>query len=492
MEADRRGAGSIIRLDHSRVVMMSGDVPGSEGLQSRRRVAVFTGSFDPPTNYHREVVRRLREAGFAEVIVRPVVPRAETPDGEHAEPLHRAVMADLAFRDLPGVVVDLAELEHGQHLPDHLLAEAYAQRGEVWQVVSAEFVRGGQQGASLIQSRWQEGPIWWQQGRFVVLHARSAPPQQDDLPPHALVLSVDDHIPTAEIRRRVFEGKDIRPYVPEAVYAYIRRYRLFTGVPAPRETRVVLDDVRLRILWDEANPLAQKLAERFQRWQGEPPTAILVLGGDGTMLSAIRRHWRERLPFLGLNAGTLGFLMNEELPEELDHLELVLYRMPMLRVETTAPDGQRQQGLAYCDAWMERDSGQAAWLRLEVDGRIQIPKLVGDGLLVATPAGSSGYARAMGATPVPLSAPVLTLAGSNVFQPYFWKPVTLPETAHVRICNLDERGKRPVRGFLDGHPLGPVSTMDIRLSAVAAAELAFTPQYDLSERLLRSLFPTKE
>src|SRR6185503_7776627 len=138
-------------------------------------------------------------------------------------------------------------------------------------------------------------------------------------------------------------------------------------------------------------------------------------------------------------------------------------RMPMLRVETVAEDGTTTHGLAYGDAWVERDSGQASWLRIDVDGRTQVPKVVGDGLLVATPAGSSAYARAMGATPVPLSAPVLTLAGSNVFRPRFWKPVALPESAAVKITSLDTAGKRPVRGFIDGRMVGLVRSMDIRV-----------------------------
>ncbi len=454
-----------------------------------RKVAIFTGSFDPPTNYHREAVRRLLQAGFEEVIVRPTVPRRTPSDGEHAEPLHRAVMADLAFADLPGVAVDLSELDSGEHLPNYEYEKVYGERGEVWHVVAAEFLSGGRRGQALIQTHWQQGQQLWQQGRFVVLHPPQTPPEPADLPPRVVLLAVDDHLPTLEIRRRVFEGKDIQPYVPPAVHAYIRRYRLFSGVPAPRETQMVIERPRLRIIWDEHNPAARTLARRFERWQAEPPNAILVLGGDGTMLAAIRALWRLRLPFIGLNAGTMGFLMNEELPAELENLTLRVYLMSMLRVETTSPDGRTHIGLAYSDAWLERDSGQAAWLRLEVDGRVQIPRVVGDGLLVATPSGSSGYARAMGATPVPLSAPVLTLAGSNVFQPYFWKPVALPETAVVRITNVDERGKRPVRGFLDGQPVGLVRSMEIRRSAVAAAELAFTPQYDLSERLLRSLFP---
>jgi len=457
-----------------------------------RKVAVFTGSFDPPTNYHCRVAQLLRERGFDEVIVRPTAPRAESPDGEHAGPIHRAVMADLAFRDLAGVRVDLGDLDEGEPLSDYRFDAHYAESGTVWHVVAGDFVSGGQSGQSAIQSRWENGGDLWKTGRFVVLHPTNAPPRQADLPPVAELIAIDDHMPTANIRRRVFEGGSARPDVPGAVDDYIRRYRLFSGIPSPRETRITLADTRLRVIADEHNPRARELAGRFHPLESPDPNLILVIGGDGSMLAAIRARWRERLPFIGLNAGTLGFLMNEDLPTELAGAELVVYRMPMLRVETTAPDGRVTRGLAYGDAWVERDSGQASWLRIDVDGRTQVPKVVGDGLLVATPSGSSAYARAMGATPVPLTAPVLTLAGSNVFRPRFWKPVALPETTTVRITNLDERGKRPVRAFLDGHLAGRVTAMEVRISSVAAVELAFTPQFDLSERLLRSLFPPEE
>lgn len=457
-----------------------------------RKVAVFTGSFDPPTTYHRRVAQLLRARGFDEVIVRPSGPRCDHPDGEHAAPVHRAVMVDLAFRDLPGVTVDLDDLDNGQFLDDSWFEELYTDRGEVWLVVSADFIAGGSEGKSAIQSRWENGEQLWKQGRFVVLHPTRTPPKPADLPPVHVLVAVDDHTPTADIRLRIFQGGTAAPDVPPGVDAYIKRYRLFTAIPSPRETRITLPDPRLMIVFDEMNPKAQKLAERFKPLESPKPNVILVLGGDGTMLAAIRTHWRKRLPFLGLNAGTLGFLMNEQLPDTLAGAELVVYRMPMLRVDTTAPDGTVKRGVAYSDAWVERDSGQAAWLRIDVDGQTQVPKVVGDGLLVATPSGSSAYARAMGATPVPLTAPVLTLAGSNVFRPRFWKPVALPESAVVRITNLDTMGKRPVRAFLDGHLAGLVQAMEVRVSSVAAAELAFTPQFDLSARLLRSLFPPEE
>jgi NAD kinase/nicotinic acid mononucleotide adenylyltransferase len=458
----------------------------------QRTVAVFTGSFDPPTTYHRKVAGLLRESGFDQVIVRPTCQRSDHPDGEHAAPIHRAVMADLAFHNLPGVSVDLGDLDSGECLDDYRFDELYADRGEVWHVVSADFLAGGRSGQSAIHIRWENGPALWKAGRFVVLHPTQSPPDPADRPPTCKLLAVDDHVPTADIRLRVFQGGEAEPHVSPGVAAYVRRYRLFTDIPSPRETRIKLDEARLMIVADEYNPKARDLAARFRHLEHSDPTAILVLGGDGTMLATIRTHWRRRLPFLGLNAGTLGFLMNEELPDKLAGVELVVYRMPMLRVDTTAEAGHKAEALAFGDAWVERDSGQAAWLRIDVDGRTQMPKVVGDGLLVATPAGSSGYARAMGATPVPLTAPVLTLAGSNVFRPRFWKPVALPDTAAVRFTSLDTTGKRPIRGFLDGQIVGRLSAMEVRVSSVAAIELAFTPQFDLSARLLRSLFPPSE
>ncbi len=461
-------------------------------VKPARKVAVFTGSFDPPTTYHRRVATLLRGRGFDEVVVRPTGPRCDTPETEHAKPVHRAVMADLAFRDLPGVTVDLSDLDDAVFTPHYSFNDLLADRGEVWHVIPAEFVVGGRTGESAIHTKWELGLDAWTSHRFVVLHQSDAPPDPADLPPVCRLVAVDGHVTTEDIRLRVFQGGSPRPDVTDDVEEYIRRYRLFTGMSAPRETRVRLGAPRLKIVTADKSEKALRAAEPFRKLESSDPTHILVLGGDGTMLQAIRDYWRLRLPFLGLNAGTLGFLMNESLPPDPDGTEIVLYRMPMIRVDAELPDGKRVQSLAFADAWVERDSGQAAWLKIEVDGKTQVPRVVGDGLLVATPAGSSAYARAMGATSVPLTAPVFTLAGSNVFRPRFWKPVALPETTSVGFTSLDHNGKRPIRGFIDGHLIGAVKSMHVRVSTVAMVELGFTPEFDLSARLLRSMFPPSD
>ena len=181
-----------------------------------------------------------------------------------------------------------------------------------------------------------------------------------------------------------------------------------------------------------------------------------MIGGDGTMLRAIRQHWRDRLPFYGLNTGHLGFLLND--PDGLRFWEddLRLYQLPLLWVETVAPDGERLGGLAFNDCWVERETGQTAWVEVVVNGQVRMPRVVADGMLVATAAGSTSYARAMGATPLPFNAPLLTLAGSNVLKPEFWHPAVLTGDSVVTVRNLDPV-KRPLRGFLDGtrRRLGP-------------------------------------
>jgi NAD kinase len=161
----------------------------------------------------------------------------------------------------------------------------------------------------------------------------------------------------------------------------------------------------------------------------------------------------------------------------------------MLSVDVETPDGRTTRRQAYSDAWLEREGGQAAWLRLDVDGQTRVPKVVGDGMLVSTASGSSAYARAMGAVPVPLNSPVLTLTGSNVFHPRFWKPMVLPDDSVITMSNLDRSGKRPVRGFVDGQPTETVEAMTVKRSAVAGVELAFTREFDPSAKLMRTLFP---
>lgn len=466
--------------------------PQPPAVAGARRTAILVDVFDPPLVHHRTAAERLLATGFDRVVVCPTGAAVGAAPAEYAPPMHRAALVDLSFAGLPRTSVELADLERVGGGGFGRVEERYAADGEVWHVVDAGHIVGGRAGRSVVHLGWEDGPTRWSAGRFVVLHPAGAPPDAADLPPNHRLLPLEDHALPDGVRSRIYAG-DARPdaIAPDA-HRYIQRHHLFQSFVSTGHGRLVLDHPRLLIVFDERNPTAAAIAERYRRLAGEAPNLILVIGGDGTMLHAIRRHWRLRIPFLGLNAGHLGFLANERLPEELAGLPLVTHLLPMLAVESLAPDGRTTRSLAFTDAWLEREGGQAAWLRLDVDGQTRVRKIVGDGMLVSTAAGSSAYARAMGAVPLPLDTPALTLAGSNVFQPRFWRPMTLRDDTRIALVSLDRSGKRPLRAYVDGEPVGTVERLDVARSRVAGAELAFVGEFDPSAKLLRSLFPPTE
>jgi NAD kinase len=451
-------------------------------------IAIFGGSFNPPGVHHRAIAIHLAQH-FDEVIVVPCGPRPDKPTTSDVAPIHRAVMSDLNFRLLERVSVDLFDLEQSRFTPTYELDEHYRRGGQqLWHVVGADLVLGGSRGQSPIQRFWARGPAIWQELRFAVVTRPGFELDRADLPPHSRVFEVQEAGAAVEIRSQVYHRQDVDKLLVPEVADYIERHGLYRGVPPSRSARLVLNDERLMFVADEMNREALELATTLGPHDERDPTLIVVIGGDGTMLRAIREHWRRRVPFYGINAGHLGFLMNDVRPANFSARELMLEQVPLLWVETEDPTGHVRAALAFNDAWVERAHGQAAWIQVKVNGRERLHRLVGDGVLVSTAAGSASYARAMGATPVPLNTPALLLVGSNVLKPEFWKPVVLPLDSHVECTTLDAE-KRPLVGYIDGVLQGPVHSMRARVSNIAAVELAFEPEHDPVSKLARIQFP---
>ena len=452
-----------------------------------RRVAVYAGSFDPPGRHHRAIAELL--AGrFDEVIVFPSGPRPDRPEADSL-PVHRAVMADLTFRRLPRVRVELADLEGNRFTPNHEFERHFGGPGiELSHVVPASTARGGQCGTAKIQTEWAEGMTLWRTAHFTLLHEPGEPVDPADRPPNSLLLAIPPHVSSGAIRSMLFDGGPAEEHLCPEVTAYLRRHGLFRPTPPARECYYRIPAPKLRLYFDPARAEARAVADHLKPYESTDPEVIVVVGGDGSMLKAIRRHWRDRIPFYGLNVGHLGFLLNDRDGLAFWEEELRLYQLPLLWVETVAPDGTRRGDLAFNDCWVERETGQTAWVEVAVNGRMRMPRVVADGMLVATAAGSTSYARAMGASPLPFNAPLLTLAGSNVLKPEFWHPAVLTSDSAVTVRNLDPR-KRPLRGFLDGVPLGPVVEMTARVSNTAAVELLFTREHDPVAKLALLQFP---
>lgn len=452
-----------------------------------KRVAVYAGGFDPPGLHHRRIAELLARE-FDEVVVFPSGARPDRPAADSL-PIHRAVMADLNFRDLPRVRVELSDLERDRFTPNHEFAKLFDGPGvELSHVVPLSAVIGGHAGRSKLQEEWADGRELWRTAHFTVLHEPAEQVDPADLPPRSQVLAVPPHATSGLIRSLLFNDGSADHLLTPDVAAYVRRHGLFRPTPPARESTYRVRSPKVRLFFDPQRQEAAALADRLRGYESQDPEFILVVGGDGTMLRAIRQHWRDRRPFYGVNVGHLGFLLNDR--DRLDFWEqpLRLYQLPLLWVEVVTADGSRREELAFNDCWVERESGQTAWVEVAVNGRVRMPKVVADGMLVATAAGSTSYARAMRASPLPFNAPLLTLAGSNVLHPEFWHPAVLTSDSVVTVRNLDP-AKRPLRGFIDGVGQGAVVEMTARVSNIAAVELLFTREHDPVAKLAVLQFP---
>ncbi|OGF25135.1 hypothetical protein A2303_02165 [Candidatus Falkowbacteria bacterium RIFOXYB2_FULL_47_14] len=453
----------------------------------KRKVALFGGSFNPLGTHHINIIKKLLPE-FDEIIVVLCGPRPDKATTNDIEPVHRAAMADLALRGLPEKVrVDHADLSNNVFTRTHELEKRYGIRGEVWHVIGFDLVQGGSEGRAAIQREWERGEELWKESNFVVVKRSGYEWNEADLPPRHTVISPDHSGSSTEIRNRVFNHKPVDDLVAPEVAAYIKRYNLYRGIFPQQKAILELNRLKPFFVADEKNGKAVEIKNRSGESAGlKEANAIVVIGGDGTMLRAIRKYWALRLPFIGVNAGHQGFLLNEGDPDILNK-PFVVYQLPLLSVLIKNSKGERIQTVGFADAWAERRGGQSAWFEVKLDGCF-IPKVAGDGLLVATAAGSTGYARHIAGFSLPPYASHLILAGMNIAEPANWKNSVISRDAAVEFKTIGGK-KRPVRGFVDGVPLGDIESMRVSQSRVAAVELAFLRESDIVAKHTRLNLP---
>ncbi len=423
------------------------------------------------------------------MIVVPCGPRPDKPSTNEVDPIYRSAMVDMTFRGLEKVRVELFDLEQEVFSRTYQLIQKFEPLGEVWNVIGSDLIHGGKDGNSPIQKEWILGNELWKNAHFVVVPRPGISCDKKDLPPHHLLLDISEKGSSSDIREAIFHGKSLDNKLPLEVNRYIDRHGLYRGMQPNKTTRFRPDELKPWLIIDETNQAATKIAKKLGMNSSTEPNVIYVIGGDGAMLRAIRKHWRLRLPFYGINAGHLGFLLNEAPPSVLPGHDLTIHQLPLLWVEMETTRGERHADVAFNDAWVERASGQTAWIQVSVNGKERLSKLLADAALVSTAAGSASYARAMGAQPLPVNTPALLLVGSNVLLPIGWKSAVLPLESEITFSGLDPI-KRPLNGYIDGVFQGNIQQMRARLSHTASVELVFDPAHDPAEKLARIQFPT--
>ncbi|GAA2821990.1 NAD+ kinase [Aminobacter aminovorans] len=239
----------------------------------------------------------------------------------------------------------------------------------------------------------------------------------------------------------------------------------------------------------EADAAAKRLSQRYGQMPYEQADIVVALGGDGFLLQTLRETMSTGKRVYGMNRGTVGFLMNEyregALPERL--AAAVAETIRPLEMVTIDDTGTPREALAINEVSLLRQSYQAARLRISVDGKVRLDELICDGVMVATPAGSTAYNLSAHGPILPLDAPLLALTPVSPFRPRRWRGALLPKTAVVRFDILEEQ-KRPVNAVADHTEVKSVVSVEVRESATHTATLLFDPGHSWSERILAEQF----
>ena len=236
---------------------------------------------------------------------------------------------------------------------------------------------------------------------------------------------------------------------------------------------------------------AAELRDAYDWVPVEQAEQVVALGGDGFMLQTLHAMLGRRriLPVFGMNLGTVGFLMNDW---RLDGLEERLarakpFRVSPLTMTATTVASEHIVLPAINEVSLLRETRQTAKLEVTVNDRVVLPELVCDGILVATPAGSTAYNFSAQGPILPLGSALLALTPISPFRPRRWRGAILPEKTRIGIRVL-EADKRPVSAVADQREVREVTHVHVEIDHMRDLTLLFDPEHALDDRITMEQF----
>lgn len=243
----------------------------------------------------------------------------------------------------------------------------------------------------------------------------------------------------------------------------------------------------------DAQDALKSMTAKYGNRDATEADVLIALGGDGFMLETLRRHTtlvQRGLPVYGMNRGTIGFLMN---PYEEDGLNERLSKAVKTTVRPLKMMAEAKGGyfesLAFNEISLFRQTQQAAHISVTVDGNQRLEKLIADGILLATPAGSTAYNLSAHGPVIPLGSRILALTPISAFRPRRWRGALLQANAKVELTVLDPV-RRPVSVSADNQEIRDVFHVTIVEEKSKKLSLLFDADHGLDEKILQEQFST--
>jgi NAD+ kinase len=239
----------------------------------------------------------------------------------------------------------------------------------------------------------------------------------------------------------------------------------------------------------DAAPVRTALIDRYGDFPPDQADIIVAIGGDGWMLETLRMHMGGQTPIYGVNCGTVGFLMNpldiDNLMENIETAEPAVIHPLTMKAETI--DGRIDSAMAINEVSLFRQTRQSARVQILVNGKVRMESLICDGVLLATPAGSTAYNLSAHGPILPINAQLLALTPISAFRPRRWRGALLPHDAVVTF-RTEDPAHRPVSAVADNYEVRDVISVTTQEDRSVSMTLLFNREQSLDERILREQF----
>lgn len=239
---------------------------------------------------------------------------------------------------------------------------------------------------------------------------------------------------------------------------------------------------------------AKSLAKEVENYLTTVPIdqadVIVAFGGDGFMLHTLHQLKNHEIPVYGINTGTIGFLLNSpenlrDLPERIASAKRTT--LFSLKAEIKDLSGQLHEVQAFNEISLFRSSAQTSKISIKINNKSRLHSLIGDGLIIATPAGSTAYNLSAGGPILPLESGLIALTPICPFRPRRWKGALISNTAEIRL-EVQTPDQRPVKLTADQRLIHKIHTVQISLDTSTPYTLLFDPHHYLEERILHEQF----
>ncbi len=206
----------------------------------------------------------------------------------------------------------------------------------------------------------------------------------------------------------------------------------------------------------------KKFLKIYKNFSPNSADVFVIAGGDGFMLKKIRQLHKFKKPFYGLNCGTFGFLMNKIRKESLVKIIKNSKKLTInpLKLNSVDKNKRKKSLIAINEISLFRQTKQTVNLMIKIGKKTLLKKLVGDGILVSTPAGSTAYNMSVHGPILSLNSNLLAVTPISPFRPRRWKGKIISNKSNINFINLDLK-KRPVSAVADNIELRNIKSLKI-------------------------------